>query len=304
MRGDSTFDGQLLGLQRLVEVLQPALHVGKLGADGREPAVDLTGQVVDLLGHQGHQLGDGLLGENPLPDLLDYQVLYLRGVQVAGGAGSGAFPEQAGADVVGELAADPTGTLPRGRPLVEALSPANFAQEHDSRSSALGEAYSLRELEDRLEEVSKAYDRDTQSIELQRKLFEAGRYKDMEAEIKRSLQALVSNPVLPGAVQLPGLFLLGTLYLAGLSHHVRGKGISHWPGLVYPITAGSLGYEVEELRSLAKETLVRIRSLGQDSDEGLEWIGHLLDIELAMEWVDSMSPEAFDVFDSDYLRKK
>ena len=66
------------------------------------------------------------------------------------------------------------------------LSPANFTQEHDSRSSALGEAYSLRELEDRLEEVSKAYDGDTQSIELQRKLFEAGRYKDMEAEIKRA----------------------------------------------------------------------------------------------------------------------
>ena len=63
------------------------------------------GQVVDLLGHQRHQLGDSLLGEYPLPHLLDYQVLHLGGVQVAGGAGSRSFPEQTGSDVVGELAA-------------------------------------------------------------------------------------------------------------------------------------------------------------------------------------------------------
>ena len=40
-----------------------------------------------------------------LPHLLDYQVLDFRGVQVAGGAGPGSLAEQAGADVVGELAA-------------------------------------------------------------------------------------------------------------------------------------------------------------------------------------------------------
>lgn len=50
-------DGQLLGLKRPVEVLQPGVHVRKLGVDGSEPAVDLPSDVVDLLGHQGHQFG-------------------------------------------------------------------------------------------------------------------------------------------------------------------------------------------------------------------------------------------------------
>ncbi len=104
--GRDHLDGQLLGLQGLVEVLQPAVNIGKRTVDGRQPAVDLTGQVVDLLGHQCHQLGDGLLGENPLPDLLDYQVLHLGGVQVAPvAARSRSLAEQAGADVVGKLAA-------------------------------------------------------------------------------------------------------------------------------------------------------------------------------------------------------
>ena len=42
--------------------------------------------------------------ENPLPHLLDHQVLDLRGIQVAGGTRPGPLPEQAAADVVGELA--------------------------------------------------------------------------------------------------------------------------------------------------------------------------------------------------------
>ena len=96
---------QLLGLQGLVEVLQPALHVGKLRANSLQPAVDLTSDVVNLLGHQGYQLSDGLLGEYPFPDLLDYQVLDLPGIQVASSATSRAFPQQSGAHVVGELAA-------------------------------------------------------------------------------------------------------------------------------------------------------------------------------------------------------
>ena len=146
--GRQYLDGQLLlGLKGLVEVLQPRVHIGKLAVDGRQPAVDLTGDVVDLLGHQGHQLGDGLLGENPLPDLLDYQVLHLVGIQVAPvAARSRSLAEQAGADVVGELAAlgslggvglaadtaaeqtaqevlaaDPSGPSRRGRPLVQPL---------------------------------------------------------------------------------------------------------------------------------------------------------------------------------------
>ena len=78
--------------------------------------------------------------------LLDDQILNLDGVQVAGGAGPGALAEQAGADVVGELAAlgplagvglaahpaaeqaaqevlaaHPCGPLHRGRPFVQPL---------------------------------------------------------------------------------------------------------------------------------------------------------------------------------------
>ena len=103
--GRQDLQRQLAGLKGLVEPLKPLPNVTQLGVYDLQPAGQLTGHSVDLLRHQRHQLDDGLLGENALPDLLDHKVLNPGSVQVAGAARPCAFPEQGAADVVGELAA-------------------------------------------------------------------------------------------------------------------------------------------------------------------------------------------------------
>ena len=122
-------------------------------------------------------------------------------------------------------------------------------------------------------------------------------------EVKRNLQSLVSNPGLPDSLQSPGYFLLGTLYLAALSHEVRGVGIPQWPGLTNPVTVASLGYEVEELRNLATDTLCGLRFLELASQTGPGGFGRLLNVQLAITCVDMMSVEAFEAFDNDYRRR-
>ena len=47
-------------------------NVTKLGIDDLQPTGKLTGRSINLLSHQRHKLDDGLLGENPFPDLLDH----------------------------------------------------------------------------------------------------------------------------------------------------------------------------------------------------------------------------------------
>ena len=48
------------------------------------PPAQLTRQCVHLLGHQRHELGDRLIGENALADLLDDEPLDLLLVPVTG----------------------------------------------------------------------------------------------------------------------------------------------------------------------------------------------------------------------------
>ena len=145
---------------------------------------------------------------------------------------------------------------------------------------------------------------DARSVDRQRQLFEAGRYKELETEVKRNLQSLMSNPVLPDSLQLPSYFMLGTLYLAALSHEVRGVGIPQWAGLTNPVTAESLGYEVEELRNLAIDTLNALRFLELVSQNGPGGFGRLLNVQLALKAEDTMSVEAFEEFDNDYRQHR
>ena len=98
--GRQDLKGQLAGLNGLVELLKPLLHVSKLRLDHLQPAGQLSGHGVDLLRHQCHQLHDGLLGEYALPYLLDHEVLHPGGIQVAGAARPRALPEQGAADTV------------------------------------------------------------------------------------------------------------------------------------------------------------------------------------------------------------
>ena len=101
--GRQDLQRQLAGLKCLVEPLKPLPHVPKLRVDDLQPAGKLTGHGVYLLRHQLHQLDDGLLGEDALPDLLDDELFHPGGVQVAGAACPCAFPEQGAADVVAVL---------------------------------------------------------------------------------------------------------------------------------------------------------------------------------------------------------
>ena len=94
--------------------------------------------------------------------------------------------------------------------------------------------------------------------------------------------------------------MLGTLYLAALSHEVRGVGIPQWPELAYPITADSLGYGVEELRDLAIDTLNELRFLEMGLQAGPGGFGSLLNVQLAITCVETMSTEVFQKFDDDY----
>ena len=158
-------------------------------------------------------------------------------------------------------------------------------------------------VEDLRDEIKDAYLADTRSVERQRQLFEAGRYKEMELEVKRNLQSLMSNPMLPDSLQSPSYFLLGTLYLAALSHEVRGMGIPQWPSLTNPVKVASLGYEVEELRNLATDILHGLSFLELSSQNGPGGFGHLLNVQLAITCVGMMSVEAFEEFDNDYQRR-
>ena len=91
----------------------------------------------------------------------------------------------------------------RSQPTVQHSS--TFEQKTDYQldglvgSGVVGENLAL------LDEIKTAYVSDTQSVELQRQLFEAGRYRDMEEEVKRNLLSLMDNPVLPDSLQLPKL---------------------------------------------------------------------------------------------------
>ena len=95
----------MAGLQGVVEPLQPALHVGKLGLDCLQPTGELPSHGIHLLGHQGHKLGDGLIGQDALLDLPHHVILHPWGIEVAGLTGSGAVSLEGATDIVGKPAA-------------------------------------------------------------------------------------------------------------------------------------------------------------------------------------------------------
>ena len=98
----------------------PELRLNRL-----QLAAELTGERVDLLRHQGDQLGDRLVGENAFADLLDDELLDLLRVQVARLACARALVVQGRADVVRVLSAL--------RPLAQVGLPARSAAQQSAQ---------------------------------------------------------------------------------------------------------------------------------------------------------------------------
>lgn len=120
--------------------------------------------------------------------------------------------------------------------------------------------------------------------------YEEQRYKDMEKALNMSLKADVSTPVFQRSTYQQ----LGKTYLAALSVSVRGKGIPVWGYTPSNVTSEALGYDIEELRVLAKESLSEAYEMKKKAGyKGKD----LRELELALKAVDTLSVEAFEEFD-------
>ena len=108
-------DFHISGLHEVVEPVEPAAHVGKLGLDGLQPLALLTRHTVHLLVHDLHQGADVGVGEDVGANLVDDHLLETPGGEPGGVAGFLAPLHKGLADVVWELAA--LGILAAERPL-------------------------------------------------------------------------------------------------------------------------------------------------------------------------------------------
>jgi hypothetical protein len=103
--GSQIVEGELLGLQGIVEATQAPADIGYLGHDGLQALASLARRCIHLLVHQAHQLTEVVIGEDALLDLVYHHPLELVAIEIRGLAGACALLEQGAADVVAEPAA-------------------------------------------------------------------------------------------------------------------------------------------------------------------------------------------------------
>lgn len=121
--------------------------------------------------------------------------------------------------------------------------------------------------------------------------YQEQRYKDMENALKMSLKADASKL----GFQYSSTYKeLGKTYLAALSVSIRGKGIPIWGYIPSNVTAKALGYNIEQLRALAKENLIKAYDMDKKAGFKEE---ELKELDLALKAVDALSVEAFEEFD-------
>lgn len=118
--------------------------------------------------------------------------------------------------------------------------------------------------------------------------YEEQRYKDMETALKMSLKIDAARPY---SITYK---LLGNLYLAALSVSLRGKGIGIFFYTPSNVTSEALGYDIEELRALAKESFSKAYEMEKKAGYKEE---DLRELELALKAVGTLSVEAFEEFD-------
>ena len=122
--------------------------------------------------------------------------------------------------------------------------------------------------------------------QLARLYMEDGRYKDMENALKKVLE-----------VEIEPLDCkhLGMSYLAALSNSIRGKRIPILGNTPSSITADSLGYTSEEVRTLARENLRKAcelyKNAGYFGEESIK------ELELAYKAADECSDRAFEEYE-------
>jgi tetratricopeptide (TPR) repeat protein len=128
-----------------------------------------------------------------------------------------------------------------------------------------------------------------------------GKYKDVERALKVASELQIAKHPDLETADWEAQLRLGKLYFAALSNAIRGKGIPIWGHSPSRVTPESLGYTIEQVRSLAevhlKKTDEVARSSGLNGVINLSlWLQTKL-VRLAIEATTTLCESAFNEYD-------